>query len=399
MDLTLFQDDTTGTLVPIAGHTPGAGPWSHFGFVPHPLGEHEPDLTGATYRKVSRARAALAALDATAQRLPNPRLFRHSALRLEAQSTAALEGTYEPLPLVLSSDPEAEHDPSLREVLNFVKVAERAFAWNDDHRPWSVGVLSDLQSELLAGTRSEREHEGLRLGQVVVGQRPDAEPSDHPIHAARYVPGPPGPDLEARVRDLLDWMAAGHGTAIDPVVAAAMVHYAFEALHPFHDGNGRLGRLLIVIQLQLQSVLREPTLTVSPWFEARRGAYYDALMAVSTVGDWSSWVGFFADGLAHSAADTSARMLELAEVQTELTSVVHASTLRTAKARALVDHAVARPSFSVNDAAAAIDLKYHGTAKLIEALCALGVLAPVDDRAYGRLFHAPRVLEVLLRHR
>lgn len=192
MDLKLFQKNMPGVLVPISGNTPGAGPWEHHGFLPDPLGQREPELSAVTYRKVAQARAALATLDATAQRLPNPRLFRHSALRLEAQSTSALEGTYEPLPLVLASDLSEANTPSLREILNFIKVAEEAFAWNDDGRPLTVGGLANLQRDLLTGTNSQRDHVGLRPTQVVIGQRVDVEPSLHPVHAARFVPGPPG---------------------------------------------------------------------------------------------------------------------------------------------------------------------------------------------------------------
>lgn len=121
--------------------------------------------------------------------------------------------------------------------------------------------------------------------QVVVGERQGARFGDFPVHAARFVAPPPGLDLPASLRDLLDWMANKDvGLAVDPVVAAALAHYQFETLHPFHDGNGRIGRMLIVIHLHGQGVLLEPTLTVSPWFEARRNENYDRLFGVSTEG-------------------------------------------------------------------------------------------------------------------
>lgn len=171
----------------------------------------------------------------------------------------------------------------------------------------------------MRGTSSEREHSRqVRPVQVVIGRREGVSPGEIPIKAARYVPPPPGADLEARLRDLIVWMQADHGDRIDPVVAAAMGHDEFEALHPFHDGNGRLGRLLIVLQLYASGVLTEPTLSVSTWFEARRTAYYDALLGVSTDGDWSTWVEFYAQGLADSADAARRRMLALAAVQAEL---------------------------------------------------------------------------------
>lgn len=397
MDLELFQNSDMGDLVPIWGSLPG-GVWEHKAFLPRPLGEASPDLSGRAYRSVATARAALGALDSTAQRLPNPGLFRMSTLRLEAQSTAALEGTYEPLARVLAADQAAESDdPSLREVLNYVGVAETAFAWSVEGRLWSVPGLASLQALLVRGTNSEREISGqVRPIQVVVGRRPGAAPSEPPIKAARYIPPPPGPDLEARLRDLLGWMQADHGEQIDPVVAAAMGHYTFEALHPFHDGNGRLGRLLIVLQLHSAAVLAEPTLSVSPWFEMRRDQYYDALLGVSTTGEWSDWVEFFATGLAESADGTRRRMLALADIQASLKDQLQQSRIRTGNARVLVDFAVGNPTFTTVQAADALGVQYAGAKRLIDSLIELDILAPFDDRSYNRRFHAPRVMEALL---
>ena len=115
-------------------------------------------------------------------------------------------------------------------------------------------------------------------------------------------------------------------------------------------------------------MLSEPTLTVSPWFEARRQAYYDALLGVSTEGDWSTWVTFFADGLAHAATQTQARMLALADVRAELKERIAQSRLRSANAHALVDLAITSPTFTVRDAASHLDIKNPGASKLIDSL-------------------------------
>jgi len=397
VDVKLFQKAPFGTLVPISGSLPGGTVWHHWAFLPNPLGDESPELTGRAYRRVGDARAALAALDSTAQRLPNPRLFRSSTLRLEAQSTAALEGTYEPLARVLAADSDDVQDPSLREVINYVTVAETAFEWADQGRGWNVASLAVLQSMLMRGTSSERECSGqVRPIQVVIGRREGVSPSEIPIKAARYVPPPPGTDLEARLRDLIAWMQADHSDQIDPVVAAAMAHYKFEALHPFHDGNGRLGRLLIVLQLYASGVLTEPTLSVSTWFEERRSEYYDALLGVSAEGDWSTWIEFFALGLAASAHAARMRMLALAAVQAELKERLKSTSIRTANARLLIDFAVGQPTFTVAQAAHAMGMGSAGAKKLIDSLVNNDILAPYDDRLYGRRFHAPRVLQILL---
>lgn len=186
-----------------------------------------------------------------------------------------------------------------------------------------------------------------------------------------------------------------HRATIDPVVAAAMSHYQFETLHPFPGGNGRIGRLLIVLCLVTCGVLSEPTLTVSPWFEARRRHYYDRLLAVSTEGDWDSFVRFFADGLGQSAALTRNEMLALVEVQGELKDLVRASTLRADSAHALVDLAVANPSFTVRKVETELGISYGRANKLVGQLCDLGILRAVDPDGYRRLFYAPRVLQIL----
>ena len=397
MDVQLFQNTPYGTLVPISGSLPSGPQWDHWAFLPDPLEDESPELSGRAYRQVADARAALAALDSTAQRLPNPRLFRSSALRLEAQSTAALEGTYEPLARVLTADSDDVQDPSLREVLNYVAVAESAFGWAEQGRGWGVSSLANLQEVLVKGTPSEREHSGqVRQVQVVIGRRDGVPASESPIKAARYVPPPPGADLEARLRDLIAWMQVDHGGRIDPVVAAAMGHYEFEALHPFHDGNGRLGRLLIVLQLYESNVLTEPTLSVSTWFEARRTEYYDALLGVSMDGDWSTWIEFFAQVLADSSQAARRRMLALASVQAELKHQLQATPIRTGNARLLVDLAIGQPTFTVAQAARALGIGNAGAKKLIDSLVTHGILAPYGERVYSRRFHAPRVLDVLL---
>ena len=392
----LFVNHEMGQLVSIAGLDARGERWTHVAFVPHPLPSESPELSGATYRAVADARAALAALDTTARSLPNPTLFRQSTLRVEAQSTSALEGTYEPLARVLGGDDQTL-DPSMREVLNYLAVAEAAFRGAAEGRPLSIAMLSELQERLMDGTPHEGRQTGhLRDIQVVIGRRPDAPADELPIKAAQFVPAPPGPDLEARVRDLLAWMSTEHRDQFDPVVSGALAHYMFEALHPFHDGNGRLGRLMIVLHLHGGGVLSEPTLSVSPWFEARRAEYFERHMAVSTVGDWDGWVGFFARGLGASADQTRRRMEQLARVQTELKEEVAASALRAASARQLVDFAVGSPIFTVRDASQALSLSYGRTNRLVESLVELGVIGPWGNQEYKRRFAAPRVLEILL---
>lgn len=231
-----------------------------------------------------------------------------------------------------------------------------------------------------------------------MGQRQEASPSDPPVHAARFVPSPPGLDLQANLQVLLDWMGNREvNREVDPVVAAALAHYQFETLHPFHDGNGRIGRLLIVVHLLQQGVLSEPTLTVSPWFESRRSEYYDLLLAVSTKAEWDPYVRFFAKGLEASAQGTHARMLALVGVQRALKERVRESHLRADTAQALVDFAVANASFTVRIVERELGVSYGRANGLVNQLVQLGILAPLDQKSSSsRRFYAPAVYDVLM---
>lgn len=391
----MFQNAITGSLVPISGIDPQLGAWTHRAFVPEPLGHAMPDLSAVTFLAISDARAALAALDSTSRQLPNPGLLRLPALRREAQSTSALEGTYAPLAEVLTADEDNASTAELVEVLNYVRMANLGFARAAAGQSITVSFLSELQGMLMRGTPLHQASGRIRDGQVVIGRRTDADPLGFPAHAARFIPPPPGIQLEASLRDLTDWMQRDHSDAIDPVVAAAMSHYQFETLHPYRDGNGRLGRFLIVLHLQLTGVLAEPTLTVSPWFEARRTDYYDHLFGVSARGEWDMFIRFFARGLQAAADQTRIQMVALVGVQAALKDQVRASSLRAESAYALVDLAVANPSFTVRKVEAELNLSYARANKLVGQLVELGILRQVDGTTYDRRFFAPRVLRTL----
>jgi Fic family protein len=344
---------------------------------------------------IGNARAALAALDSTARQLPNPTLLRLPTLQREAQSTSALEGTYAPLAEVLVADEDEPASPALTEILNYVRAASHGFDWVSAGRPLSVSVLMELHGRLMQGTPLEQESGRLRTTQVVIGRRAEVPLPAFPVQQAKFVPPPPGIDLQSGLQHLIDWMRIDHRGQIDPVVAAAMSHYQFETLHPLRDGNGRIGRLLIVLFLQAVGVLREPTLTVSPWFESRRGEYHDHLLGVSTQNRWDDYIRFFALGLQQAAESTRDQMIALSQVQAELKESIRQSSLRADSARSVVDLAVANPSFTVRKVEAQLGLSYGRANKLVQQLVELGVLDVVDANAYRRRFFAPRVWEVL----
>lgn len=395
VDINMFVRGAPGELVVIKGTDPIIGHWEHRAFIPHPLTNTMPPLTGRTIIAVGNARAALAALDSTARQLPNPMLLRLPTLRLEAQTTSSLEGTYAPLAEVLVADEDSPATPELSEILNYVRAANHGFASISEGRPITAGLLEDLQGLLMRNSALGEDSGQLRTTQVVIGRRAEVPASAPAVQRSRFVPPPPGSDLASGVQQLVDWMRSDHKDGIDPVVAAAMAHYQFETLHPFRDGNGRIGRLLIVLYLQSVGVLTEPTLTVSPWFESRRSEYFSHLLAVSTQNNWDDYIHFFANGLRHSADSTLNEILELSQVQADLKNVIRSSPLRADSAHALVDIAVAQPNFTVRMVEEQLGISYTRANTLVQQLVGLGVLAVVDPNVYKRRYYAPRVIEAL----
>lgn len=397
MDLSQFSSSSAGELITIRGSDARHGDWDHKAFLPESLPDSMPMLSPSTIMALADARAALAAFDNTARQLPNPQLLRQPTLRKEAQSTSALEGTYAPLPEVITADAEDVDSAEMREIMNYVQMANAGYAWHAEGRPISTSMLSDLQGILMRGTVLDGESGRLRHSQVVIGRREGFSPDDLPVQAARFVPVPPGDQLAAGVDSLMAWKAHDHSDAIDPVIKVGMAHYQFETLHPFRDGNGRLGRYLIVLDLLSTGVLSEPTLTVSPWFEARRSEYYQRLLKVSTFGDWDSYLGFFLRGLERAAAATHQQMLELSSVQASLKDIIRAAGIRADSAHGLIDLATARPTFTVKQAAVELGLSDGGARRVIDQLINLEVLAVLPSTAgYRRRYYAPHVLEVLV---
>lgn len=345
-------------------------------------------LSTRTWTAVNQATAALARLDGAARLVPNPQLLRRPALRREAQSTSALEGTYAPFADVLAADEEDQLSMSaeVHEVLNFERMAELAFSWPEE-RPLTIGMLNELQQTLVRGTSGElSDSGGLRDRVVVIGAR------GRSFDAARFVPPPHGDQLRAEVQTLLEWIEDPPN--VPAVVLAAMAHYQFETLHPYSDGNGRLGRLLVIVQLLRGALIREPLLVVSPWFEQRRDAYQDALLELSCDGVWDSWIAFFAQGVAASAAESQAKVERLVALQSDLRQRVQQAGKRGVAERLAAD-LVGLPFVTRGDVAKRYSLSGQGAVNAITTLVDLGILIEWGSSRGARVYSAQEVVRVV----
>jgi Fic family protein len=390
MDVELIRRSPIGEVVPISGFDQRTGaPYSHWAYVPNPIPDTV-DLSGATWTVVARAEAALGRLDEASRQLPEPSLLRRPALRREAQSTSALEGTFAPLEDVLV--PEIEERETLplevRENLNYVVAAEDGFRWVAD-RALTKGLLGNLQRVLVHGTPGEHgDAGGLRDRQVVIGT-PDSKVAD-----ARFVPPPPGDQLRAGVDQWLDWVGTPT-EELPPVVRAALAHYQFETLHPFSDGNGRIGRLLIVLQLMRDGVLQEPILVVSPWFEARRSAYQDGLLNLTISGEWETWVSFFAQGVAAGAESTRQSIVDLLAWRDEAIATVRRARSSGVPER-LAGEIIGAPVLTAGQVADRHGVTHQGAMNALRRLSVLGLLQETERRG-RRVFVARDVISILTR--
>lgn len=390
MQVEEFQDTKLGRLVRVRGHDAYLGrDYDHYAYVPNPL-PNQPELTQATYKEAMEAALELGRLDFAVRRLPNPGLLVRPALRREAQSTSALEGTYATLDEVLEADfvDESSLRAEVREVMNYVRAAERALELIKV-KPICVTMLCELQEILVKGTRGDLFDRGhLRTGQVYIGERRRG------IEASRFVPPPGGDELIAGVSDWEKWVNAEDHVPL--IIKVALAHYQFETLHPFSDGNGRLGRLVATLQLITNGALTFPVLNLSPWLEERKDEYKEQLLHVSKTGELDAWVTFFSQALKAQAEDGTRRIEELLTFRERV-----GERLRQAKVRGvaiqIADSLWGYPMITPTLAAAHQGVTYPPANAAIGKLTELGILREITGRSYGRVFVCDEVMSIMTR--
>ena len=277
-------------------------------FVPDPLPPQPAlDLTAHDLiARKERADQALGRLDGITLMQPDPQLFLYQYVRKEALLSSQIEGTQSSLSdLLLFELKEAPGVPldDVEEVSNYVAALNHGLErLRLDDFTLSLRLIREMHALLLRGGRGAGKHPGeFRRGQIWVGGATPAR--------AHFVPPPP-----EVLDELLTSFERFLHADMPPLIKAALAHVQFETIHPFGDGNGRLGRLLIALILCNEGVLRDPSLYLSLYFKRRRADYYDRLNAVCVSGDWEGWLGFFLDGVAETATqavDTAQRLLAL----------------------------------------------------------------------------------------
>lgn len=388
MDLDSLAASPVGSLVPITGTDARHGPFAYFAFLPTEL-PSDFSLDSSTWTAIARAASALAKLDQACAQLPDPRLLIRPALYREALDTSALEGTVAPLQDLLEAQLVGAQylSPEAQEIHAYVRVATEAFGAVRT-RPISMSLLCEYQAELFQYSRNKPRALGqVRNEQVWIG------PEDRPIYEARFVP-PPGDDrLKSRLDEWERWVAADL-PHLHPVLRASLSHYQFETLHPFLDGNGRIGRLVVVLQLLRSGVLREPAITLSPALLRRRLEYQDTMLELSCSGKWDPWVTFFCNAICEQAESLIRGASELREWLEEARQAVHARKW-TGVIHLVLQDLIEWPVTTIANTASRYKTSVGNATKVIDHLVELDILQELTGKSYGRVFGSRAVMNIV----
>lgn len=355
-------------------------------FVPDPLPptvEWRPELL----RSLSDADRLLGQLAGEGSQLPNPHLLIRPFVKREAVYSSRIEGTQATLGELLAAEAGAIVDRSpadLREVGNYVVALEHGRS-RLKSLPLSLRLVRELHKKLMKGVHGPHVTPGeFRRSQNWIG------PAGCTLMNASYVPPPP----EELTNCLGAWEKFMHDRSLPPLIQAALLHYQFEAIHPFLDGNGRVGRLLIILFLVERNILPAPFLYISAFFDATRRDYYEGLKGVSSRGDWNGWLQYFLNGVARQAEDALSRAKKMNGTVSDWKKKV-AGNVSAQQLMAVIDMVEANPFISINGVADRQKVAFTTAQRLIEKLRRFSILEQVGDSRRNRVFCAKVLLKIL----
>ena len=358
---------------------------SYAAFVPAPL-PPKLDWTPRLIRVLSDADRLIGKLAGEGGRLPNPHILMRPFLQREAVLSSKIEGTQATLGELLAAEAGVAVDRSpddLREVGNYVVALEHGILRLKE-LPLCVRIIRELHEKLMTGVRGQQATPGrFRKIQNWIG-KPGST-----LATASFVPPPPD-EVETC---LAAWEKFLHESELPPLVTIALAHYQFEAIHPFLDGNGRVGRLLISLFLIERQILPTPLLYLSAFFEAARRDYYDGLRGISERGEWNEWLEYFLQGVARMSEDALSRAArinsKLIEWQKKVAGDSTNAPLR------VVELLAANPFITAKGAADKLDVAFTTAQRAIERLERLGIVKQSGDAKRDRVYCAKALLDIL----
>ncbi|SEG25891.1 Fic family protein [Thermomonospora echinospora] len=385
MDLQALAASPVGTLVPIEGLDTRTGrTYKHKAFVPTAL-PHELVLEPSTYSAISDAVAEVVRLDEASKKLPSPSSLAQTTIRVEAVSTTALAGSRTSLIEVLKGEilPRYKRSPAAIEAINYIQAADHGLTWTKNE-PISIGLINYLHKALLKDTPADTHAGTPRSTVTFIGDSPTLEES-------RFVPPPPE-HLHDSLRSWIEW--ANKADQIPTLAKIALSHYQFETLHPFTEGNGRLGRLICTLQLARSRQITHPLLHLSTWMLSKKFQYHDHLLQCSKKGRFDEWIQFFCQAVQHRSRETTRKIDELIHWRREIVNELHRRGRR-GVIHQIVKNLIGYPVVTPQMAAGQHSVSYQAANAAILHLEDMKILHEQTGGAYGRIFAAPQVLSII----
>ena len=365
-----------------------SGEMAYQSFRPNPLPPEPPiEMSNELIAKLIDANRRLATLDGLSSRIPNMDLFVSMYVRKEALLSSQIEGTQCTLDDILNPFAEENTNLNVSDVVNYIRAEEYAIN-RLQTLPLCNRLIKETHAVLMEGVRGQEKNPGeFRYSQNWIGGQGST------LRNARYIPPNPE-DMVDAMSDLEKYMNGED--SLDPLIQAALIHYQFETTHPFLDGNGRVGRLLITLFLMEKKILSAPSLYISYFLKMNRVEYYDRMTQVRKTGDYEQWVLFFLQALSDSAEDAIQTIDRLTEIHNRNVQKFNSMTKRQqTNAINFLIYLEKNPIIDIQKTATALNLSYNTAAKNVASFVDNGILQQTEKSGRAKIYSYVDYLAVL----
>lgn len=364
-----------------------SGEAAYQSFKPSPLPpDPELNINSDIVKKLVEANRDLVRLDTASKLIPNVELFISMYVRKEALISSQIEGTQCTLDDILDPDIDGNSNLDVGDVINYVRACTYAIG-RLDKLPLCNRLLREIHGELLAGVRGQEKNPGeFRRTQNWIGA------ANCTLREARYIP-PNVENMNAALTDLERYM--NEGDDYDPLIRIALIHYQFETIHPFLDGNGRVGRLMILLYLMEQGYISKPIIYISYFLKKNQIEYYDRISEVRRSGNYEQWIAFFLEAVSAAAKDSLVTVEKLSELHDRNLGNLPTTTRKSDNVRRVFDYIEQYPIIDIKRTAADLKVSYNTVSAAVGKLVHAGILKKTTNAARNRVFAYEEYLGIL----
>lgn len=356
-------------------------------FKPNPLPPiPEIEMDGEIVKLLVDANKQLVKLDTASQLISNADLFISMHVRKEALISSQIEGTQCTLDDVLDPEVEANANLDVSDVINYVKATQYALK-RLERLPLCCRLIREIHEVLMENVRGQDKTPGeFRHSQNWIG------PANCSLKDARYIP-PNVEDMQTAMSDLEKYI--NENVDYDPLIRAALIHYQFETIHPFLDGNGCIGRLLILLYLMEQRLIEKPVIYISYFLKKNQIEYYDRISEVRRTGNFEQWIRFFLEAVSKAASDSLEAIRQLSVLHDTNVEKLPKTTRSKDNLRAVFDYIEQYPIIDIKRTAKELEVSYNTVAAAVRKLVELGILQETTNAARNRVFAYEEYLVIL----